>query len=443
MAAVIERPQVPSGPWLICGLARSGQAAAKLLASRNETVVAVDSASPEGAGRLSETGVDVHLDTSGEEFVANAAVLLKSPGVPSHAPAVSAARERGLPVIGELELGWRLTEGPVTAVTGTNGKTTVTELIGHLIRSAGLSCAVVGNVGRPVCELPGTDEARGRIIVEASSFQLEDAPTFAPDVAVLLNLGEDHVDRHGSVGAYHEAKLSMFGRQPSSAVAVVPAGPGPWTSRGDAERVTFGPDDADLSTLGGVIRWRGQEFARVEDIKVPGLHNIRNAEAACAAAIANGVPVEALAAGLRSFEGVSHRLELVADSNGVRWYNDSKATNVGSTLTALASVEGPIHLILGGQGKGQNFSDLATAVTGRCASVHLIGESAESLSSVLAGSGIPVEIDGDLAGAAESCSRSAREGDAILLSPACASFDQFEDFEHRGAEFRRLVEELA
>jgi len=440
---MIERPQVPTGPWLICGLARSGQSAARLLSSRGEVVVAVDSASPEGAGKLAGMGVDVHLDTGGEEFVQAAAVILKSPGVPSHAPPVVAARDLGLPIVGELELGWCLTDGPVTAVTGTNGKTTVTEMIGHLIRTAGLECAVVGNVGRPVCELAGTAEASGRIVIEASSFQLEDAASFAPDVAVLLNLGVDHVDRHGSVSAYHEAKLSMLDRQPSSAIAVVPAIPGPWSDRGAAEKVTFGPGDADLSTEGGVMRWRGQEFARTDDIRLPGVHNLRNAEAACAAAIANGVPIEALADGLRSFEGVPHRLELVLESNGVRWYNDSKATNVGSALTALDSVEGPIHLILGGQGKGQDFTELVSAVDARCQSVHLIGESAGLLLETLARSGVAAEIDGDLAAATEACSRGAREGDAILLSPACASFDQFEDFEHRGAEFRRLVKELA
>ncbi len=426
----------------MCGLARSGQAAARLLAERGEVVIAVDSASPEGAGGLADSGVEVHLDAAGDDLVSRAAVLVKSPGVPNEAPAVLAARQSGLDVIGEMELGWRLTDGPVTAVTGTNGKTTVTEMIGHLIRSSGGDCTVVGNVGRPVCELPGTPEASERMVIEASSFQLEDAPKFAPDVAVLLNLSEDHLDRHKTVEAYHEAKLSIFDSQPEGAVAVVPASDGPWAGRGSAEQVTFGDADADVSTVEGSLRWRGEAFASVDDLRLPGLHNLRNAEAACAAAIVSGVPLGALADGLRSFEGVPHRLELVVERGGVRWYNDSKATNVESTLTALAAVEGPVRLILGGQAKGQDFTPLRAAVAGRCQSVHLIGESAGVLSEVLSDSGVHTQIDTDLRLAVAACSRLARPGDAVLLSPACASFDQFSDFEHRGSEFRTLVGDL-
>ncbi len=443
MQSTVERPPLPDGPWLICGLAKSGQAAARLLASMGERVVAVDAAAPDGAAGLAELGVEVHLDAAGDDLVSGASAFVKSPGVPSNAPAVVAARAAGITQMGELELGWRLTDGPVTSVTGTNGKTTVVEMIGHLIRSSGHEAAVVGNVGRPITELPGTDEASGRIVLEASSFQLEDSPAFAPDVAVLLNLAEDHLDRHGSVEAYHEAKLSMFDRQPAGTVAIVPASAGPWDHRGAAERVTFGQPDSDLATVDGVLQWRGESFAEAADIQLPGAHNLRNAEAACAAAIANGVPVSALAEGLRSFSGVPHRLELVSDSGGVRWYNDSKATNVASTLTALAAVDGPVRLILGGQGKAQDFSPLRAAVAQRCQSVHLIGEAAGQLSELLSDSGVHTQIDSDLKLAVAACSRLARPGDAVLLSPACASFDQFSDFQDRGASFRALVEDLA
>ena len=442
MASQVERPPLPQGPWLVSGLARSGQAAAKLLAGRGERVLAVDAASPEGAGGLAEFGVEVHLDAAGDDLVSEVSALVKSPGVPKESPVIAAARASDVPILGEMELGWRLTDAPVTAVTGTNGKTTVVEMIGHLIRSSGQRCQVVGNVGRPVCSVVGALEASEHLVLEASSFQLEDASEFAPDVAVLLNLGEDHLDRHGSAAEYHEAKLSMFDKQPHGTVAIVPGSVGPWQGRGDAERVTFGEADSDLSTVDGALTWRGERFASVEDVQLPGKHNLRNTEAACAAAIASGVPLESIAAGLRTFVGVPHRIELVADRHGIRWYNDSKATNVESTLTALAAVEGPVRLILGGQGKGQDFTPLRAAVAGRCLSVHLIGESAGLLSEALSDSGVHTQLDGDLRLAVAACSRLARSGEVVLLSPACASFDQFSDFEDRGSAFRALVEEL-
>ena len=387
-------------------------------------------------------GVEVHLDAAGDDLVTASTILVKSPGVPKEAPVVEAARALNAELLGEMELGWRLTDGPVTAVTGTNGKTTVTEMIGHLTRSSGQDCSVVGNVGRPICDLVGTEAAHDNIVLEASSFQLEDTLAFAPDVAVVLNIGSDHLDRHGTVDDYREAKLAILSRQPENAVAVVPGDMGGLEGRGLARRVTFGQPESDLATRDGELTWHGEAFASVEDVQLPGVHNLRNAEAACAAAIASGVPVDSLAEGLRTFQGVPHRLELVAERAGVRWYNDSKATNVESTLTALAAVEGKVRLILGGQGKGQDFTPLRAAVASRCASVHLIGESAGVLSELLSDSGVHTQIDSDLRLAVAACSRLARSGEAVLLSPACASFDQFDDFEDRGDSFRRLVGEL-
>ncbi len=440
--SLIERPPLPDGDWLVCGLARSGQAAARVLSEKGFPVRAVDSASPEGAAGLAEWGVEVHLDAAGDDLVTASTILVKSPGVPKEAPVVRAAKELDAKVLGELELGWRLTDGQVTAVTGTNGKTTVTEMIGHLSRSSGRECAVVGNVGRPICDLVGKPEAHSSIVLEASSFQLEDASAFAPDVAVLLNIGSDHLDRHGTYEDYREAKLSMLDRQPEQAVAIVPGDMVGLEGRGRAQRLTFGKPESDVATIDGELTWHGEPFATVADVRLPGVHNLRNAEAACAAAIASGVPIGSLAEGLRTFQGVPHRLELVAERGGVRWYNDSKATNVDSTLTALAAVQGPVRLILGGQGKGQDLTPLRAAVASQCASVHLIGESAGVLSELLSDSGVHTQIDDDLRLAVAACSRLARSGEAVLLSPACASFDQFSDFEDRGDSFRKLVREL-
>ena len=437
------RSDLPEGPWLVCGLARSGQSAAAALVARGERVIGIDASSPEGASALSESGVEVHLDTGGEEFVSQVTGVVKSPGVPNSAPAVRAARELGVPVLGELELGWRMTSGQVIAVTGTNGKTTTTELIGHLLRESGEDCSVVGNVGTPISSVVGTEAALKTLVVEASSFQLEDSVGFAPEVAVLLNLGADHIDRHGTVASYREAKLRIFDRQSSADTAVVPEGEKSVEGRGDAKRVTFGGSDSDMKVSDGGIYWRGVRLADTEDFGLPGEHNLLNAQAAAAACLMHGTDPGTLADGLRTFEAVPHRLQLVSDQGGVRWYNDSKATNVDSTLTALKAVGSGVHLILGGDGKGQDFLPLRAAVAGHCVSVHLIGEAEGQLFEVLSESGVHVQQDGDLKLAVASCARTARSGESVLLSPACASFDQFRDFEHRGEEFCSLVEASA
>ena len=439
------RPPLPGGPYLVLGLARSGEAAALTLRARGEEVIACDLGSSEhvsaAAERLSQAGVEVHLDASGLALAARAGTLIKSPGVPARAPAVVAALERGLPVLGEVELGWRLLGNEFIAVTGTNGKTTTTEWIGHIHREADVAVSVAGNVGLAVSGLVGRVDPAATVVCEVSSFQLEDTTSFAPEVAVLLNLEPDHLDRHGTFADYTAAKLRIFANQGNDDVAVAPEGLDVEDLGGCARRVCFGTGpEAEVSSRAGQLWWGDQALLAVSDISLPGEHNLDNAMAAAAACLARGIAPDAVARGLRSFPGVAHRLELIAVRDGVRFVNDSKATNVASTLVALRSYPGGIHLIAGGRGKQQDFSPLAPVVAERCRGVYLIGDAAADLEAALAPAGVPVQVCGDLPRALSAARALARDGETVLLSPACASFDQYSDFEARGEHFRTLVE---
>jgi UDP-N-acetylmuramoylalanine--D-glutamate ligase len=442
------RPPLPAGPYLVVGLARSGVAAALALRARGEEVIGCDAGAPgtpaldHAARRLSDAGVEVHLDASGDALAARAGTLIKSPGVPHNAPLVVAARARGIPILGELEFAWRLLENEFIAVTGTNGKTTTSEWIGHVHREAALPVAVAGNVGTALSSLVGTVSEQATIVCEASSFQLEDTVAFAPEVAVLLNLEPDHLDRHGTFADYVAAKLRIFANQGNDDIAVAPVELGVPDLGGCARRVPFGSRGAELSDRAGYLWWDDEPLIDVTEISLPGAHNRADAMATAAACLARGVDRDAVAAGLRSFPGVAHRLELIAARNGVAFVNDSKATNVASTLVALRSYAGGIHLIAGGRGKGQDFSPLAPVVAERCRAVYLIGEAADVLQDALAPAGVPLVQEGELAAAVTGAAAAAGAGDTVLLSPACASYDQYPDFEARGVHFRRLVEAL-
>jgi len=371
---------------LVYGLARSGRSAAERL---DDPVLVDRSLGNEGDLSLLD-GVEV---------------LVKSPGVPGETPLVAAARERGIPVWSEIELGYRLLPGTkFVGVTGTNGKTTTTELLGAIFRAAERDVAVAGNVGTPLTSVRSVDW----VVCELSSFQLEDVHELSCEVAVLLNLEPDHVDRHGTFEAYRNAKLRIFER---SRTQVVPRGLG----------------------LPG-IEFSGDDELPAEPL-IRGAHNRENAAAATAAARAAGIADEHIAAGLLTFPGVAHRLELVGERDGVRYVNDSKATNVSAALRALAAyADEPVHLILGGSPKGEDFAPLAAAIGPNVKSVHLIGEEAERIAQVIAG-----HRDGDLETAVAHAMQLAEPGDVVLLSPASASFDQFENFEQRGEAFRTLV----
>jgi len=327
---------------------------------------------------------------------------------------VSAARDRGMPVWSEIELASRLLPNPILGVTGTNGKTTTAEWLGFM-----LGAPVAGNVGRALSELDGELGPDQLVVVELSSFQLEDVVRFRPQIAVLLNLEPDHLDRHGSFEAYRAAKLRIFENQTESDTAVVPR-------------------DLDHK-----VRARRVEFAADDPLPAEpalrGLHNRENAAAATAAARAAGATNEQVARGLREFNGVPHRLELVGERNGVGYVNDSKATNVAATLRALAAYEDtPVRLILGGSRKGEDFAPLAAALGPNIRAVYVIGETAVELARA-----IPDTIRaGDLVTAVDRAAAAAQPGEVVLLSPACASYDQFRDFEQRGEEFKRLVANL-
>ncbi|MBA3787298.1 MAG: UDP-N-acetylmuramoyl-L-alanine--D-glutamate ligase [Actinobacteria bacterium] len=395
---------------LVLGLARSGRAAQAALEARGTEVVAADRTlgNDEQLGLLD--GVDV---------------LVKSPGVPGEASLVLAARARGIPVWSEIELASRLLENRIVGVTGTNGKTTTTELVAAMFRAAMLSAPTAGNVGTALSELVDAIDPDLPIVCELSSFQLEDIDTFRPWIAVLLNLEPDHLDRHGSVEAYRAAKLRIFENQTPEDVAIVPRGFGPIPGAG--RRVEFSAED-DLPA----------------EPLIPGAHNRENAAAATASGRAAGLDDAAIAEVLRTFPGVPHRLELVAERAGVRYVNDSKATNTAAARRALVAYDAPLHVILGGSIKGERFDAFAADVArANVVAAYLIGEAAELLATDLGYVDVPFIVSTTLERAVAEATATAKPGEIVLLSPACASYDQFRDFEHRGEEFRKLVQNLS
>ena len=426
------RPPLPGGPYLVVGLARSGAAVARALVPHGE-VLGADTGAPPGAEQLD--GVDLRLNASGLDLLARARTVVKSPGVSSSAPVVHAARQRGVPVVGELEIAWRLIPNDFVAVTGTNGKTTTVELLGAIHRTAGVPVRVAGNVGTALASLVGRIEPDAVVVCEASSFQLEDADRFAPECAVLLNVTPDHLDRHGTLQAYRAAKMRVFARQEAGDVAVAPRA---LEIPGAARRVTFGGRDADLTLHDGRIEWEETVLMAAEEVRLRGDHNLENAMAAAAAALARGVDPEAVREALSTFAGVPHRLEEVARRDGVLYVNDSKATNPDSARVGIGAFPGGVHVILGGSLKGGGFETLREPVASRCRAAYLIGEAAERLAEDLDGTA-PLERCGDLERALSAASTAARSGEVVLLSPACASFDQYASFEERGAHFRRLA----
>jgi UDP-N-acetylmuramoylalanine--D-glutamate ligase len=409
---------------LVVGLARSGRAAALTLAEHGVSVVAADRAADADTGRLAEAGVEVHVGTEEERLLEDIDLLVKSPGVPGDSPLAAGARARGIPTWSEVELGFRLLSNPFVAVTGTNGKTTTSELLGAIFRAASRPVAVAGNVGTPLTSLVGALPDDAWIVCEVSSFQLEDIHRFRPRVAVLLNLEPDHLDRHETFDAYRDAKLRLFEKQTDGDTAVVPRGFG--KVPGGAARVAFSSGDR----------------LPVEPL-IPGEHNRENAAAATAAARAAGIEDDAIAEALRTFPGVAHRLELVGEVDGVRFVNDSKATNTAAARRGIAAYAGePLRLILGGSLKGESFDELAALLPPTVRSIDLIGAAADELAAALARAGHGFRRSGDLATAVGAAAGEAEPGDVILLSPACASYDQFRNFEERGDAFRRLVEGL-
>jgi UDP-N-acetylmuramoylalanine--D-glutamate ligase len=452
----------------VLGLRESGVAAALLLRRRlGIPVGAIDDKEAgelQGLDRLRTAGVELLLADQAA-LPAGTSLLIKSPGVPAHNHVVQAALAAGVPVWSEVELAGRFLTNFIVGITGTNGKTTTTELVGAVVRDAGLPVVVAGNMGHALAHVPDEAGADTVVVAELSSFQLEHIERFRVDVAVLLNVTEDHLDRHGTLADYAAAKLRIFENQDAGCVALVngeDAGAATLTIPGQGRRGYFsvgagrgpraaGVDDGalwlDLDVLGvggGRVR-----LCRADELALRGLHNLSNSLAAAAAAAAAGVPVDSIARTLRSFPGVVHRLQVVGTVDGVTYVNDSKATNVDATLKALTAYSGPVHLILGGSLKGVSFDGLAASTEGLVKEAILIGAAAPSLAEAYARRAAapgarptPVVQRPDLEAALAHARDTAEPGDVVLLSPACASFDHYRNFEHRGEHFIELVRRM-
>jgi len=440
----------------VVGLARSGVAAARLLHAAGARVFASD-AKPleslsEDAVALTRLGVTIVAGDGAGGGVAGAELVVVSPGVPLDSPQLAPARTMGVPVIGEIELAWRALEADTIAITGTNGKTTTTALTGALLAEEPRSVLVAGNIGTPLAvhalDFPGD----GVVVCEVSSFQLETIETFQPRVAAVLNVTPDHLDRHRTFAAYLEAKARIFANQTAADCAVLNADDEPthalaertrarvlWFSRKrPLDHGVFVHDGWIVAKLNG----RVETIAPLAEIFLRGQHNVENVLAATACALWAGLAPDAIRRGVARFRGVPHRIEFIRDLHGVHYYNDSKGTNVASTIKALESFPGGIVLIAGGVGKGQDFAPLAAAAQGRVSQAILLGEDAAKIAGALEPAGIPVRFAVSIEAALHAAGAAAAPGDIVLLSPACASFDMFDNYEHRGDVFRGLVQSL-
>lgn len=436
---------------LVVGLARTGIATALFSAGYGATVTAVDE-KPEvelvaAALKLRAAGVKLELGAPLAEALLDQDLIVVSPGVPARAPALDAARKRGIPVWSEIELAWRFLRGKLVAITGSNGKTTTTSLVSHILRTAGIPTLVGGNIGTPLLAVVESSTDTSVTVAEISSFQLETIEAFRPEIGVLLNLTPDHLDRHSSMEAYALAKMRLFENQLERDVALLNADDVEVTRRMPSRSHIFWfsrqkrvAEGAFLRDGQIVFRIEGSEIplARRDDIPLRGEHNVENVLAACAAAYLAGATPAAIAAGVKSFQGVEHRLEFVAEIGGVSFYNDSKATNVDAARKAIEAFPGPLLVILGGKDKGSPYFPLREPLRQRARAAILIGAAAEKIASEL-GDTVPLRNAGILERAVEFAMETAQPGDVVLLAPACSSFDQFENYEHRGREFKELV----
>jgi UDP-N-acetylmuramoylalanine--D-glutamate ligase len=439
---------------LVVGLARTGVAVALFCAGYGAMVTATDvkpeAELGEAAAKLRAAGVTLELGDVAPITFPGFDLLVVSPGVPANAPLLRLAREHGVAVWSEIELAWRFLRGKLIAITGTNGKTTTTSLVAHILKTANIPTLVGGNIGTPLLARVEASMDTTVTVAEISSFQLETIEAFRPEIGVLLNLTPDHLDRHETFEHYAAAKMRMFENQLERDIAVLNADDSEVTRRMPSrphiywfsrqKRVAEG---AFLRDDQIIFRRDGDEIPllRREDISLKGEHNLENVLAACAAAYLAGADPASIAAGVKSFQGVEHRLEFVVQVGGVDFYNDSKATNVDATLKAVGAFPGSLIVILGGKDKGSDYSTLREPLRQRARFVLLIGAVAEKIASEL-GDAVPVVHAGSMQRAVEIASERARPGDTVLLAPACASFDQFENYEHRGRVFKELVAKL-
>ena len=445
---------------LVVGLARSGIAAAQLLRANGALVTVNDSKTEEELGEglnvLKGLQLEWRLGCPAEPLLEGQDVLVISPGIPADAPFVQKAREMGLYVTGELELAWQLSEGTMVAVTGTNGKTTTVSLLGEIFRNAGKVTHVVGNIGYPFSLAALVSRKEDVLVCEVSSFQMETADTFHPHVALLTNITEDHLNRHGTMEVYTGMKMRMFRRQTPEDFAVFNADdPGlKGLSRQVSSRVLkFSRkrevrEGAFVRDGEVILRLTGEERAvcRTEEIRIPGPHNLENALGAVCCAAVMGVPVPVIRHSLRTFPGVEHRIENVRTLDGVTYYNDSKGTNVDSTIKAVETMTRPTVLILGGYDKKVSFDPLSAEIKAKEDLIRetvLIGETAPKIEESLRRAGYGNILHaGSMREAVQTCRNIAEDGWNVLLSPACASFDMFRDYEERGRVFKEIVGEM-
>ena len=442
---------------LVVGLGKSGLSAALFLRRRGAQVTVSDVRSAEQLAKeipaLIEAGIMVESGGHGLLTFRRQDMIVVSPGVPLNTPELVQAKNLGLPVIGELELAARFLQGKMLAVTGSNGKTTTTTLLGEILSSAGLPTLVGGNIGLPVVELIDPSTPDSWSVLEVSSFQLETTVEFHPAIAVILNITPDHLDRHGSFESYAAAKERIFAAQTPEDCLVLNADnvrAAQSAARSAARVYLFSVEHAVAQGAwldSGEVVYRAAPDAQTEwimplkGITLKGAHNIENVLAAVVAARLAGVSAEAIRRAVESFQAVEHRLEFVATRHGVQYYNDSKATNVDATAKAIAAFSGGIHLILGGKDKGSDYTELSDLLRERVAAVYTIGAAAAKIESHLRGV-ISLHSCETLEKAIRVAADAARSGEVVLLAPACSSFDQFENYEQRGRVFKQLVKEL-
>ena len=443
------------GVVAVIGLGKSGVAATRLLAREGVRVYASDASDHPYGGdalRTLRTLRGVTLDVGRHDLaqIRGAAAVIVSPGVPPEAPPLAAAREARVPILSEIDLGFRALSGSGTrciAITGTNGKTTTTALVAHLLRQAGLYAEAAGNIGRPLSDIALQNDHYQWLAVEVSSFQLHDSPHFAPEIAILTNLAPDHLDRYASVEAYYADKRLLFRNARPDHV---------WVLNGDepavlelaagalGRRVLFSlrhPADGWYDATARRLQLGRDALLARADLGLLGDHNVANALAAALAVREAGVPLAAIGEGLRSFRPLAHRLEPVREVGGVRWINDSKATNIASTVVAVEAMDRPFVLLLGGRHKGEPYTRLAPMLREKCRLVIAYGESGELIERDLGGK-VPLERGTTFEDVVARARGAARPGDAVLLSPACSSYDMFKNYEERGATFRTLVEQM-
>lgn len=443
---------------VVLGLARSGVAAARLLSRLGATVVANDrrEAAELAADLESLSGLpNVTVITGGhpEEILESpTALVVKNPGIPQEIPVVKRARALGIPVISEVELAYWHLKIPVMAITGTNGKTTTTALAGEMFKAGGMRTQVAGNIGLPLSSVVEVADSLDVAVAELSSFQLEDTLTFRPRVAAILNITPDHMDRHHTMEQYIEAKARIFVNQKEDDALVLNADdPVAFSLREKSPSRVFLFSRKILVENGAFVRdgkivlrkdGREETVCGTGEIALPGAHNLENALAAALVAFLGGVPVTAIAGTLKSFAGVAHRLERVCSIKGVNFYNDSKGTNTDATRKALEAFSVPIVLIAGGYDKGGTFADLAESMHGRVKKAVLMGQVRERLAAALAEKRIPWIYADSLESAVATAFQAAAPGDVVLLSPACASWDMFSNYEERGDRFKAAVRKL-